>query len=58
MRGRHFQRGDVRYGRAKRVTIESRSPSPVEIDGDAAGFTPIDITIEPGALRILAPKGD
>lgn len=53
MFGRHCRRRDVHHGRARRITIEAQSPVPVEIDGDAVGITPVDISIEPGALRIF-----
>lgn len=56
--GRHYQRGDVKHGRARRIIIEATTRVPVQIDGDAAGFTPVEISIVPGGLRLFAPKGD
>lgn len=41
--------------RGSRVWIEAESPVPVQADGDPAGATPIEITIEPGAARLFVP---
>jgi len=52
---RHRRLPGVRHGRARRVTIEAlqAEPVPVEIDGEAAGFSPLNIAVEPGALRLI-----
>lgn len=43
----------VRHGRARTLRITSPSQTPLQIDGDAAGQLPIDLSIEPGALRVI-----
>jgi len=41
------------YRRAKRITIHSNVPVPLELDGEAAGFTPVNISITGRQLRFL-----
>ena len=53
---RHRRLRDVRHGRATSIRIEAAdAPVPVEIDGEAAGFTPIEVTVEPAALDVIVP---
>lgn len=40
---------------ARRVRIESDRPAPIQIDGDPAGETPLEIEIVPDALEVYAP---
>ncbi len=44
----------VRSWRGRFIRAVSRSPVPVELDGDPAGFLPLEIQVEPSALRVLA----
>jgi diacylglycerol kinase family enzyme len=53
MQTKHLGRPDVERGRARGIRITSAEPMPIQMDGEAAGFTPIDIGIVPGALRVL-----
>jgi diacylglycerol kinase (ATP) len=39
------------------VRIESEEPIPVEIDGDHAGTTPINITLIPAIVPVIVPPG-
>jgi diacylglycerol kinase (ATP) len=43
--GAHHDLPGVIYTRGKNITIESVAPVPVQMDGDAAGFTPADIRL-------------
>ena len=52
-RGRHLRSPDVHYGQAKEIRLFGDPPVPVQLDGEAAGSTPLTVTIEAGALRIL-----
>lgn len=52
---RHRQRGDVRFGRAKRIVLTASEPVPLEIDGEAADFAPVTIEVVPDAVRIVVP---
>jgi len=54
-RGRHLERGDVRVGRATRLTLDAAAPVPVQVDGDPLGTTPVEVQVMPGALTLIAP---
>jgi diacylglycerol kinase family enzyme len=53
----HESLADVVSGRARRVRITCDTPVPIQCDGDPAGFTPAEISILPGALTLIVPKG-
>ena len=44
----------ARGGTTVRVRIDSATPLPVQVDGDAWGTTPVDIDTVPGALTVLS----
>lgn len=46
---------DVTCLTAKKIRIEADVPVPVQIDGDPAGFTPLEITIIPHTLELIVP---
>ena len=50
-------RTDVRYLTGTRIRIESREPVAVQVDGDPAGVTPVDIRLLPAAVPVLVPSG-
>jgi YegS/Rv2252/BmrU family lipid kinase len=45
----------VRLESARTVRVEATEAVPVEVDGDYFGTTPLEIGIESGAARVLAP---
>ncbi|MBI5688362.1 MAG: diacylglycerol kinase family lipid kinase [Verrucomicrobia bacterium] len=51
----HPKLADVHYLRAKQVRVESPQPAPTELDGELWKDCPVEFSIEPGALRVLAP---
>ncbi|WP_125206413.1 diacylglycerol/lipid kinase family protein [Capsulimonas corticalis] len=53
--GRHLKDPRVRYYRARRIQIESDPPIQGQLDGDMYHYTPMTITLEPRALRVLTP---
>jgi diacylglycerol kinase (ATP) len=54
--GRHDRSRNVRFGRAK--SIEVSTPGiPVQLDGEAAGETPLRIEVAPQALTVIVPAG-
>lgn len=53
--GQHIERGIARYWQAKGLRIESEPPVPVQLDGDEWSRTPIEVSVLPNALRVLAP---
>lgn len=58
LRGRHRDEPNIQYHEATRsVQISSLEPLPVQADGEIIGQTPIELSLIPGALRVLVPKG-
>lgn len=55
--GRHIHRNDVDYTTCTRVrlTPNGQDPIPLQIDGDPAGALPVEFSIEPRAINIIAP---
>lgn len=53
----HEQLPDVVSMQARTIRVESDVPVPVQIDGDPAGFTPVEISVVPSAVRVYAPEG-
>jgi diacylglycerol kinase family enzyme len=56
--GTHEQLADVQSVRGRRVRIESDVPVPIQVDGDAAGWTPAEICVLPAALQVVVPATD
>jgi diacylglycerol kinase family enzyme len=56
MRGRPERMADVTSLRVQRLRIESAVPVPVQADGDPAGTTPCEITVEPAAARLFVAR--
>lgn len=55
LRGRAGADPGVRFLKVRSVAISAAPALPVQADGEAAGRTPMSITVVPGALRVLAP---
>jgi len=53
---RHRERSDVHHGRAKRIVVSCAEPVPLEIDGEAAEFAPVEIEVVPDAVRVVVPQ--
>ncbi len=51
--GGHVSHHKVRFDRAKQIRIEPERPSPLLVDGEVMGTTPVDIDVLPGAMQIL-----
>lgn len=49
----HGRLPHVRAGRARRITVTSVDPVPVQLDGEAAGFTPVEVEVLPAALMVV-----
>lgn len=56
--GTHEQLADVQSVRGRRVRIEADVPVPIQVDGDSAGWTPVEISVLPAALDVLVPAQD
>lgn len=53
---RHTGRPGVQHMRARRFRFECDPPLPVQLDGDEAGTTPVEVVVAPGALSIVVPR--
>jgi diacylglycerol kinase family enzyme len=53
--GRHETLPDVTSLRVRRIRLDSYVPIPVQADGDPAGYTPSEITVEPAAAQLFVP---
>lgn len=53
--GRHLDHPQVSYFRARKVTIQADPRVCMQVDGDAAGFSPAEIEIVPKALSVVVP---
>jgi YegS/Rv2252/BmrU family lipid kinase len=51
IRGMHLTDPAVRRFQAPAVVVETDRPFPIEVDGDYLGETPVEVTVEPAALR-------
>jgi diacylglycerol kinase (ATP) len=53
--GEHVNAEGVVYTKGKRVRVESSQRIPVQVDGDAAGHTPVEIDLLPLRLPFIVP---
>ncbi|HEY8665569.1 MAG TPA: diacylglycerol kinase family protein [Tepidisphaeraceae bacterium] len=51
----HLDAEDAVYLKARSIRIESAWPAPVQVDGEAAGFTPLQIDLLPDRLPFIVP---
>jgi diacylglycerol kinase (ATP) len=55
--GRHLLSPKVEYSKAKRVHVETETPLEIYADGEFVCETPAEISVAPGALRVItAPE--
>lgn len=48
---------DVVSMKGKKLRIEAESPAPLQLDGDHAGWTPVDMELFPAVVPIIVPSG-
>ena len=53
--GEHLAGEGAIYTKGRRIHIESSEPVPVQIDGEAAGHTPLDIDLLPARVPFIVP---
>ena len=46
----------VRIIRGRHIRIETDPPRPMQADGELLGVTPVEITVDAGAVRMLVPR--
>ncbi len=52
---RHLNDPRVIHRKARRIVVETEAATPVQIDGDPFGHTPVVVEVVPRALRIVVP---
>ncbi len=50
-------RGRVRELRATEFTLSCTPEQPISVDGETGTCTPVTVTVQPGALNIIVPRG-
>ena len=56
--GKHISASGAKFFTTKSVRIESlRGRVPADVDGEINDHTPLELSIEPGALRVIVPHG-
>jgi diacylglycerol kinase family enzyme len=53
--GRHQKMTDWTMGRVRRLRITSAASVPYQLDGDPAGFLPVEVEVLPGRLTLVVP---
>ncbi|MDL2235712.1 diacylglycerol kinase family lipid kinase [Christensenellaceae bacterium OttesenSCG-928-L17] len=53
LKGKHLGLPMVEYFHAKKLTVESDPPSPLQLDGEIMMQTPVTFEIIPGALQVI-----
>jgi len=53
--GEHLQQEGVVYAKGKHVLIDSPEKVPVQVDGEAAGTTPLEIDLLPLRVPFIVP---
>jgi YegS/Rv2252/BmrU family lipid kinase len=53
IQGQHENHPAVKMFKARKLTVNTIPPQPLNIDGDVSGLTPMTITIEPRGLKVL-----
>jgi YegS/Rv2252/BmrU family lipid kinase len=53
--GQHTKQANVRYFRTRHLRIDAAPPVHVQLDGDAMGSSPVDISVLPSALTVVVP---
>jgi diacylglycerol kinase (ATP) len=54
--GQHIERGSAQYWRVESLRVESSPNVPIQLDGDEWHNTPVELSVLPAALRVLAPE--
>lgn len=54
--GRHLRDPELRRFRVARATITTDPPRSVIVDGERGPTTPVEVSVDVGALRVMAPR--
>lgn len=53
--GTHLDHPKIHHRRGKVLTVESRSPALIDLDGEQVGTTPLTAEVKPASVRLLVP---
>jgi len=53
--GEHLEVEGAQYRRGVRITVSSDEPVPVQVDGEAGGFTPLEVELLPTKVPFIVP---
>jgi diacylglycerol kinase (ATP) len=53
--GEHLKEEGVAYAKGRHVRISSPQPVPVQMDGEPAGLTPVEMDLLPGRIPFIVP---
>lgn len=56
--GQHTDLPDVAYRQTHKVCLQASSEAALEIDGEPGGALPVEISVEPAALKVISPSGE
>jgi len=51
----HIEHRSVCYRRISRLHVKSPVPVPIQMDGEAAGWLPLELAVRVGAIRVRVP---
>jgi diacylglycerol kinase family enzyme len=54
---RHQRLADCRVFRSSRLRVEAEGEVPYQLDGDFAGYLPVEVDVVPDRLSLLVPSG-
>jgi len=54
--GQHAGLKDVEYFQTASLEVSASEPVPFELDGEMAGYLPLTLGVERGALAVFAPR--
>ncbi|MDD4571180.1 MAG: YegS/Rv2252/BmrU family lipid kinase [Clostridia bacterium] len=54
MRGNHLSLNGITYSKGQYLTVDSSVPQLLDLDGEQPGFTPLQLSIMPKAIKILS----
>jgi diacylglycerol kinase (ATP) len=53
IQGQHENHPAVKMFKARKLTVNTIPPQPLNIDGDVSGLTPMTVSVEPRSLKVL-----
>lgn len=54
--GLHTRNPEVTYHQARHLVVRPARPLSIQVDGDLAGYAPVEIEVIPQHLRVIVPK--